>query len=491
MFKPFEETLTFDDVLLVPQLSDCLPADVALGTQLTPEISLNTPFISAPMDTVTEHRLAISLALFGGIGIIHKNLLPEEQVEEVKRVKRFENGFIENPVTVHPEDTIEKVVQLRREMGYKKMPVVEQKGKMVGFISDVDYFAPEDAKLMVKFRMQPLADLVTAQSGITLAQANKMIREQRLKTLCVLNKDGKLESIVTRKDIEKNELYPQAAKNDAKQLRVGAAVGVGAAGWARAELLIAAQADVIVVDTAHGHSVGVLKLVKELRKKYKDQQIIAGNIATAEGARALIEAGVNAVKVGIGPGSICTTRVIAGVGVPQLSAIVAVAKMIKTQKKKVMLIADGGIKTSGDIAKALAAGANTVMMGNMFAGTDESPGRVEYSEGRMFKVYRGMGSLEAMQRGSKDRYGQAAVSEKSKLVPEGVAGRVAYKGPIENILYQLAGGLRSGMGYLGARTIPELQKKAVFVKVSSAGLKESHPHDLRSISTAPNYNPEE
>ncbi len=487
MFKPLQETLTFDDVLLVPQASDILPKDADLGTWLTPDIKLQLPFLSAPMDTVTEHQMAIAMALAGGLGIIHKNLSIDEQVREVERVKRFENGFIENPVTVKSEDKISVVQKLRVELGYKKIPVVDNKGILVGLISDVDYFAPDDNDLMVKFRMQSVNELLVGKTGMRLEEANDMIRKNKLKTLCIVDAGGKLVSIVTRKDMEKNELYPAAAKNTAKQLRVGAAVGVGDAGFERAEALIQAGVDVLVVDTAHGHSSGVVNAVKRLRKQYKYQAIIAGNIATSAAALALASAGANAVKVGIGPGSICTTRIIAGVGVPQLSAILDVAAAFKKMKKHPLIIADGGIKTSGDIVKALAAGADTVMMGNMFAGTDESPGRVEYIDGRMFKIYRGMGSMEAMERGSKDRYGQAEVREKTKFVPEGVSGRVAYKGPVERILYQLAGGLRSGMGYIGARTVKELHQKSVLVKISNAGLKESHPHDLREMRSAPNY----
>ncbi len=487
MFKPLQETLTFDDVLLVPQASDLLPKDTLLGTELTSSIKLQLPFLSAPMDTVTEHKMAIAMALAGGMGIIHKNLSIDEQARQVQLVKRFENGFIENPVTIKPEDKISVVQKLRTEMGYKKIPVVDNKGVLVGLISDVDYFAPDDNELMVKFRMQPVTELIVGKIGMRLEEANSMIRKNKLKTLCIVDANGKLMSIVTRKDMEKNEQYPDAAKNTAKQLRVGAAVGVGDAGFERAEALIKAGVDALVVDTAHGHSSGVIAAVKRLRKAYKDLSIIAGNIATSTAALALAEAGADAVKVGIGPGSICTTRIIAGVGVPQLSAVLDVAEGLKKLKKRPLIIADGGIKNSGDIVKALAAGANTVMMGNMFAGTDESPGRVEYIDGRMFKVYRGMGSMEAMELGSKDRYGQAEVKEKIKFVPEGVSGRVAYKGAVDRILYQLAGGLRSGMGYVGVKTIKELHDKAVLVKITNAGLKESHPHDLREMRSAPNY----
>ncbi len=490
MFSQFQETLTFDDVLLVPQESSLLPKDAILTTHLTPDIKLHLPFLSAPMDTVTEHKMAIALALAGGMGIIHKNLSVSQQVEAVEKVKRFENGFIANPITIGPDELISKVVKIREQEGYKKIPVVDKQGKLLGLISDVDYFIPEDKDAPVKARMIPCKDLVMGKAGMSLEQANRMIREHRLRTLCIVDSKGKLVSMVARRDIEKNLQYADAVKNDQKQLRVGAAVSVGKAGIERAEALVSAGVDVLVVDTAHGHSKGVLDTVKEIRKKFKNQQIIGGNIATGEAAQALVAAGVNGVKVGIGPGSICTTRIVAGIGVPQLSAIMEVVRGVKATKKLVTVIADGGIKSSGDIVKALAAGASCVMMGNMFAGTDESPGRVEFIGGRMFKIYRGMGSIEAMEQGSKDRYGQADVAEKKKFVPEGVSGKVTYKGPVSRILYQLAGGLRSGMGYNGAKTIVELQKKARFVKISNSSLKESHPHDLSQMESAPNYNVE-
>ena len=484
MYSDFQETLTFDDVLLVPQKSEILPKDANLKTKLTNSIELNMPFLAAPMDTVCEHRMAITLALNGGMGIIHKNLTIEEQVKEVKKVKRYKNAFHENPTTVSPDDSIKKVHELRSNLGFKKFPVVDESGKLLGLISDIDYLISYDGDALVKDRMNILENIHVAKEGIGLEEANEMIRAKRTKTLCVVNDDGKLISIVTRRDIEKNEEYPDAVTNKSKQLRVGAATGVGLKGIERAEALIQAGADVIVVDTAHGHSKGVIDAVSEIRKKHSDVQIIAGNIATAEAAKALVEAGANAVKVGIGPGSICTTRVVAGIGVPQLSAIMEVVKGVNGS---VPVIADGGIKLSGDIVKALAAGASTVMMGNMFAGADESPGRVEYIDGKMFKIYRGMGSLDAMELGSKDRYGQGDTHDKQKFVPEGVSGRVAYKGPVERIIYQLAGGLRSGMGYNGASTIEDLKKNAKFVKITGASLKESHPHDLGMVDSAPNY----
>lgn len=487
MATQFAETFTFDDVLLQPNYSEILPADAILATQLTAKIQLQLPFLSAPMDTVTEHKMAVRMALAGGMGIIHKNLAIHEQAREVQLVKRFENGFVEDPVTLLPEAKVADAARVRSELGYKNVPVVDKNGKLAGMLTDVDYIMPDDAELMIKFRMKPRADLIVAHEGVSLKEANKMIREHRLRVLPVVDKADRLVSIVTRSDIEKNELYPNAAKDSSKHLRVGAAIGVGPAGIERAEALIAAGADAIIIDTAHGHTRGVLETLKTLKKKFKAQDIIVGNIATAEAARDLIAAGADAIKVGIGPGSICTTRVVSGVGVPQLSAVLNVVEAVKKSKKKVPVIADGGIRASGDIVKALAAGASCVMMGNMFAGTDESPGRVEYVGGRMFKLYRGMGSLEAMERGSRDRYGQAGVNEKKKLVPEGVSGKIAYKGAVDPILYQLAGGLRSGMGYCGAQTLPELAKKAKFVKISATSQRESHPHSLAAIDAAPNY----
>ncbi len=487
MFKQFDETFTFDDVLLVPQKSSILPKDAILKTRLTQGIELNIPFISAPMDTVTEHKTAIVMALSGGIGIVHKNLSIEEQVEEIKLVKRFKNGFIENPITVNPNDSLDKVIEIRKKYGYKKVPVVDKNEKLVGLISDTDYLMPFDKGALVKDRMEKLSNLIVAKEGVSLEKANKMIRDNKMKTLLLVNNAGKLTSIVTRKDLEKNDDYPNSTKNISKQLRVGAAIGAGPSAIERAEYLVKIGTDVLVIDTAHGHSKGVIDTLKIIKKKYKDQQVIVGNIATGEAAKELILAGADAVKVGIGPGSICTTRIIAGIGVPQLSAVMEVAKAVKAMKKNIPVIADGGIKSSGDIVKALAAGASCVMMGNMFAGTDESPGRVQFIDGRMYKVYRGMGSLDAMERGSKDRYGQGDIKEKMKYVPEGVSGKVPYKGPIDRIVYQMAGGLRSGMGYNGAKTIIDLQKNAKFVKISSASVRENHPHDLGDIDNAPNY----
>jgi len=487
MYKQFERTLTFDDVLLVPQESDVLPSDANITSRLTRKINLNIPFVSAAMDTVSEHRMAIAMALAGGIGVIHKNLSVEEQANEVKKVKRFRNGFIQNPVVVQPSDSIARVVQIRSELGYKKIPVVDADGKLVGLISDVDYALPKHEELSVKDRMVPIKNLVIGTSTMSLSEAQAMLLEHRLRVLCVISEDGRLASIVTRKDIEKNSEYQDSLKNEHGQLRVAAAIGVGSNGFERAKALHEAGADVLVIDTAHGHSKNVIEAVRMLKKAFPRLQLIAGNIATAEAAIALCEAGVDAVKVGIGPGSICTTRIIAGIGVPQLSAILDVKRGIKQCKKNIPLISDGGISSSGDIVKALAAGADCVMMGNMLAGTEEAPGRVELTAEGTFKVYRGMGSIEAMERGSKDRYGQSNVTEKRKFVPEGVTGRVPYKGPVSRVLYQLAGGVRSGLGYVGAHTIAQLQKKARFVTITSASLSESHPHNLSRIESAPNY----
>lgn len=491
MFKPFEETLTFDDVLLVPQKSSILPKDVDVSCRLSRRISLKIPLISSPMDTVTESKLAIALALQGGIGIIHKNLSPEKQAQEVTFVKRFENGFIENPVTVQPEDKISEVAEIRKLKGYKKIPVVDSRNKLVGLITELDYFLPDDLKLPVKFRMTPLNKVVTAKPGITLKQANEIIRGKNLSVLPVADKNGRLISMVTRRDLEKNEQFPNACKDEQKQLRAGAAISVGKDALERARLLAASGVDVLVVDTAHGHTKGVLETIAALKKDrfFSKVDIIGGNVATFEATRDLIKAGADAVKVGVGAGSICTTRVIAGIGVPQISALKEAVK--GRGKSTIPLISDGGVRFSGDIVKALACGADAVMIGGLFAGCEETPGDIKYEGGRMYKNYRGMGSQEAMALGSKDRYAQADQKVKSKLVPEGVSGKVLYKGPLANHVYQLIGGLRSGMGYVGAKTIKELQQKASFIRITNAGLKESHPHDVLITKQPPNYPLEE
>lgn len=482
-----QEALTFDDVLLTPQRSNVLPAETKVESRLTRHLSARIPLLSAPMDTVTEHKMAIAMALSGGVGVIHKNLSIADQAREVRFVKRFENGFIIEPVTVAADDSLSAVYKIRQEQGYKKIPVVGKSGQLVGLITELDYLWPDDRGRRVKDLMTRAKNLVTAPAGISLQKANDVIRRKKLSILCLVSKSGKLEAIVTRRDLEKNLQYPGASKDERKRLRCGAAVGVGKDSLSRAQALVEAGADFLVVDTAHGHSAGVIAMVEILKKDKitRELDVIAGNVATAEGVAALIEAGADAVKIGVGPGSICTTRVVAGVGVPQITAIQEAA-VGRGKRKDVPLIADGGIKYSGDIVKALAAGADTVMIGSLFAGTDESPGEMVYFAGRMYKTYRGMGSLAAMARGSKDRYGQGSV-EDSKLVPEGIEGRTIYRGPVNEVIYQLIGGLQSGLGYLGARTIPELQKNAKFIKITAAGLKESHPHDVEIAKEAPNY----
>ncbi len=483
-----QEGLTFDDVLLQPQFSKIVPAETNVATHLTRHLKLRLPLLSSPMDTVTEHKMATALALAGGIGIIHKNLSPAEQAKEVKLVKRFENGFIAEPETVGPDDSLRLVYKIRQERGYKKVPVVNKAGKLVGLITELDYFWPEDKTRTVRDLMTKVKDLVTAPGGTSLEKANDIIRRKKLSILCLVDKAGRLAAIVTHKDLEKNSNYPQASKDEHKRLRVGAAVGVGKESLERALLAAEAQADVLVVDTAHGHSQGVIDMVRELKRHAatKHIDIIAGNVATAAGVEALIGAGVDAVKIGIGPGSICTTRVVAGIGVPQITAILEAAAG-RGKHKDVPIIADGGIKYSGDIVKALAAGADAVMIGSLFAATEEAPGETEFYAGRMYKTYRGMGSLAAMSRGSKDRYGQGNIHESAKLVPEGIEGRVLYRGPVDGIIYQLVGGLQAGMGYVGARTIADLQKNGRFLKITAAGLRESHPHDVEITKEAPNY----
>ena len=482
-----QETFTFDDVLLAPQYSEIRPKDAVLDGRLTRHIAMRLPIMSAPMDTVTEHRLAIALALAGGIGVIHKNLTADQQAREVRLVKRFENGFITEPVTVGPDDTIQAVHDIRIKKGYKAAPVVDKEGKLLGLITKLDYFWPHDKDKLVREAMVPTQKLITAPADISLEQANDIIYTKKLGVLCLADAAGRLSAIVTRKDLEKNEMYPQANKDHNKSLRVGAAVSVGEAALERARLLVGSGVNVIVVDVAHGHSGGVIDTVKLLKKDSvtKEVDVIAGNIATAAGAKALIAAGADAVKVGVGPGSICTTRVVAGIGVPQLSAVLEAVK--GRGRSKVPIIADGGIRYSGDIVKALAAGADSVMIGGLFAGAEESPGDTEYYQGRMYKSYRGMGSLGAMSHGSADRYGQASTVEATQFVPEGIEGRIQYRGPVAAIIHQLAGGVRAGMAYVGAKTIPELQQKAEFIKITPAGWRESHPHDIEITKQAPNY----
>ncbi len=474
------EGITFDDVLLVPQYSQVIPNQVDLSTNLTKKIKLNIPIMSAGMDTVTEHRMAIAMARQGGIGIIHKNMSIEAQADEVDKVKRSENGVITNPFSLSPEHTLKDADELMGKFRISGVPVTEGR-KLVGIITNRDLKFETDYSKKIKECMTS-EGLITAKEGITLEEAKKILGAARKEKLPIVDDDFNLKGLITIKDIEKAIKYPLAAKDEMGRLLCGAAVGITANVLERTKALVDAKVDVIVLDSAHGHSQNVINCVRMIKEAYPDLQVIAGNVATGEATRALIEAGVDAVKVGIGPGSICTTRIVAGIGVPQISAIMdcyAVAK-----EYGVPIIADGGIKFSGDMTKAIAAGGSVCMMGSMFAGCDESPGDFELFQGRKYKVYRGMGSIAAMENGSKDRYFQ---SNAKKLVPEGVEGRVAYKGTVEDTVFQLMGGLRSGMGYCGAENIPYLQENGKFVKISAASLKESHPHDIQITKEAPNY----
>lgn len=488
MQDKFREGLTYDDILLEPQFSEILPPETSTVSRFSRNIKLKIPISSAPMDTVTEHKMAIAMALEGGIGIIHKNLPIIQQTHEVELVKRFENGFIIDPMTVSPDSTVDEIHNIYLEKGYKKIPVVDSNGKLLGLVTELDYLWPNDKDKRAKDIMISVSNLTTAGDDMSLEEANKVIWAKRLYVLCVTDKAGRLKAIVTRKDLEKNKNYPNANKDFNKRLIVGAALGVGADLIERSLALEEAGVDVFVIDSAHGHSKGIIEAVKKLKKEkqLKNVDIVAGNIATAEGAKALVAAGVDGVKVGVGPGSICTTRVIAGIGVPQVTAIIEAVRG-RGGKKDVPIIADGGIKYSGDIVKALAIGADAVMIGGLLAGSEEAPGDTEFYNGRMYKVYRGMGSVAAMTKGSKDRYGQSEVIEHQKLVPEGIEGRMPYRGPAEKIIYQLVGGIKSGLGYNGAKTIADLQKKARIVKITAAGLKESHPHDVTITKEAPNY----
>ncbi|AWW44293.1 IMP dehydrogenase [Polynucleobacter paneuropaeus] len=481
-----QKALTFDDVLLVPAYSSVLPRDANLATQLTRSISLNTPLVSAAMDTVTEGRLAIAMASEGGIGIVHKNLSPAEQAREVAKVKRYESGVLRDPITIGPSVTVRQVMQLSREHGFSGFPVLEGK-TVVGIITNRDLRFEEDLDAPVKSKMTPRERLITVKEGASLEEAKRLMSKHRLERVLVVNNAFELRGLITVKDILKATEHPNACKDSEGKLRVGAAVGVGPDNDERVELLVRAGVDVIVVDTAHGHSQGVLDRVKWVKKNYPQVQVIGGNIATGEAAKALADHGADGVKVGIGPGSICTTRIVAGVGVPQITAIVNVSNALKGTG--IPLIADGGIRYSGDVSKALAAGANSVMMGGMFAGTEEAPGEVFLYQGRSYKSYRGMGSLGAMTDGSADRYFQGDISAANaeKLVPEGIEGQVPYKGSVLTILHQLTGGIRSSMGYLGCKTINELHEKANFVEITSAGVRESHVHDVKITKEAPNY----
>lgn len=479
-----QKALTFDDVLLVPAYSAILPKDTSLQTRLTRKISLSIPLVSAAMDTVTESRLAIAIAQEGGIGIIHKNLSSREQAREVSKVKRFEAGVVRDPITIPPTMKVRDVITLSHQHGISGFPVVEGK-VVVGIITNRDLRFEEDLDAEVRVKMTPREKLVYVKEGADPAEAKRLMNKHRLERVLVVNDAFELRGLITVKDIRKSTEHPNAAKDEQGKLRVGAAVGVGPDNDERIELLVAAGVDVIVVDTAHGHSQGVLDRVRWVKRRFPEVEVIGGNIATAEAAKALVDHGADAVKVGIGPGSICTTRIVAGVGVPQITAISNVAQALAGTG--IPCIADGGIRFSGDVSKALAAGASTVMMGSMFAGTEEAPGEVILYQGRSYKSYRGMGSLGAMSDGSADRYFQDASNNTDKLVPEGIEGRVPYKGSVLAILYQLVGGVRSSMGYCGCATIDELREKAQFVEITSAGMRESHVHDVQITKEAPNY----
>ena len=478
---PMREGVTFDDVLLVPAASDILPRDVDLRTRLARDIYLNIPLISAAMDTVTESRLAIAIAREGGLGVIHKNLTPEQQAHEVDRVKRSEHGVISNPFSLTPDHRVQDAEDLMARYHISGVPIVEDGGRLVGIITNRDLSYEEDYSRPIR-EVMTSEGLVTAPVGTSLEEAKRILARHRIEKLPLVDDQYILRGLITIKDIEKARKFPNAAKDEKGRLRVAAAVGVGAQGLERVARLVEAGVDAIVVDSAHGHSQGVIRFVREVRSSYPDLCLIAGNVATAEGTLALIEAGADAVKVGVGPGSICTTRVVAGIGVPQMTAIMDCAR--EAARHDIPIIADGGIKFSGDIVKALAGGANAVMIGSLFAGTEESPGEMEIYQGRSFKVYRGMGSLGAMRAGSGDRYFQ---EHTEKFVPEGVEGRIPYRGPLSETVYQLVGGVRSGMGYCGAPDIPTLQEKAQFIRISSASLIESHPHDVTVTKEPPNY----
>ncbi|HEN6178648.1 TPA: IMP dehydrogenase [Streptococcus agalactiae] len=484
--KFLKKGFTFDDVLLIPAESHVLPNEVDMKTKLADNLTLNIPIITAAMDTVTDSKMAIAIARAGGLGIIHKNMSIVDQAEEVRKVKRSENGVIIDPFFLTPDNTVSEAEELMQNYRISGVPIVEtlENRKLVGIITNRDMRFISDYKQLISEHMTS-QNLVTAPIGTDLETAERILHEHRIEKLPLVDDEGRLSGLITIKDIEKVIEFPKAAKDEFGRLLVAGAVGVTSDTFKRAEALFEAGADAIVIDTAHGHSAGVLRKIAEIRAHFPNRTLIAGNIATAEGARALYDAGVDVVKVGIGPGSICTTRVVAGVGVPQITAIYDAAAVAREYGKTI--IADGGIKYSGDIVKALAAGGNAVMLGSMFAGTDEAPGETEIFQGRKFKTYRGMGSIAAMKKGSSDRYFQGSVNEANKLVPEGIEGRVAYKGSVADIVFQMLGGIRSGMGYVGAANIKELHDNAQFVEMSGAGLKESHPHDVQITNEAPNY----
>lgn len=479
----FELALTFDDILLVPQYSEIVPTEVVPSTFFANNLYLNSPLISAAMDTVTENKIARIMAQNGGLGILHKNMSIEDQAFEVEKVKKYESGMIQDPITLSPDHYVSEALQVMSKYSISGVPITSQ-GKLVGILTNRDLRFETNVSQPIK-NIMTKENLVTAGEGTTLEQAKKILQQHRIEKLPVIDKEGRLKGLITIKDIEKAEAYPQATKDSKGRLVTGAAVGVSSDSPERVDALMAARADIICIDTAHGHSKNVINMVKHVRSKFKDVIIVAGNVVTAEGTEELIKSGADVVKVGVGPGSICTTRVVAGVGVPQISAIMKCAAAAKKHGKTI--IADGGIKFSGDIAKALALGANTVMIGNLLAGAEESPGETILYQGRTYKMYRGMGSIGAMEKGSKDRYGQTDTYDLDKLVPEGIEGKVPYKGNASGIIHQLVGGLKSGMGYLGARSVEELQAKAKFVQITGQGLKESHVHDVSITKEAPNY----
>jgi IMP dehydrogenase len=478
------EALTFDDVLLVPAASSVLPADADTRTRITRSINLGIPIVSAAMDTVTEGRLAIAMAQAGGLGVVHKNMEPSQQADEVRRVKKFESGMVVNPVTITPHRTLADALSLMADHGITGIPVVEPGGKLVGVLTNRDVRFATDANQRVS-ELMTRENLVTVREGVDMEEAKRLLHSHRIEKLLVVDDGYCCIGLITVKDIEKAQLYPDACKDDKGRLRVAAAIGVGRDGRMRAEALLDAEVDIVVVDTAHGHSRGVIESVDEIKRLSNQVQVMAGNVATPDGAKALIDAGADAVKIGIGPGSICTTRIVAGVGMPQFSAVMECAEIC--HDNDVPMIADGGIKYSGDLAKAVAAGADCAMIGSLFAGTDESPGEAFLYQGRSYKAYRGMGSIGAMARGSADRYFQQEVTDTLKLVPEGIEGRVPAKGPISTVIQQLVGGLRASMGYTGNATIADMQANCQFRRTTASGLRESHVHDVAIMREAPNY----
>jgi len=478
------DALTFDDVLLQPGHSEVLPGQTSVATRIATDFELNIPIISSAMDTVTESRLAIAMAQAGGLGVIHKNLTPVEQAEQVRQVKKFESGMVVNPVTIGPDATLADALALMKMHSISGIPVVEKSGRLVGILTNRDVRFASDPSQKI-YELMTRENLVTVKESVDQQEAKRLLHAHRIEKLLVIDGEGRCVGLITVKDIEKSQLNPNASKDAQGRLRAAAAVGVGDDGFERAERLIEAGVDLLVVDTAHGHSARVLEAVGRVKKLSNSVRVMAGNVATSEGTKALIDAGADAVKVGIGPGSICTTRIVAGVGVPQLAAIMSAVEAAQAQD--VPVIADGGIKFSGDVAKAIASGASAVMIGSLLAGTDESPGEVYLYQGRSFKAYRGMGSVGAMARGSADRYFQAEVRDTLKLVPEGIEGQVPYKGPVSGVLHQLAGGLKAAMGYVGGKDLKEFQERATFVRISGAGLRESHPHDVTITRESPNY----